>query len=134
MLLKNTGIKRALICHSEDGLDELSTTGPATVALVRKNGILFKRIDPKRLGFKKVSKKALRGGSAKTNSRVALQLLKGSKRGPIRDTIVLNAGAALWVSGCSKSLEQGIQNAQQSIDSGNALRALQGLIKDSKKR
>ncbi len=133
-ILQKTGLRRALICHSEDGLDELSTTAPASVAELRESGILVRRLDPGHYEFLRASKRDLRGGSPKQNARLALAILEGRRTGPLKDTILLNAAAGLWISHIAATIEEGIWKARLSLESGKALDSLSGLIRLSRKR
>jgi len=133
-LLRKIGVRHALVCHSQDGMDEISTAAPTTMAQVKRNGIIVKRMEPKRFGFQRATKRDFRGGSAKENSRVTLKLLQGKWKGPLRDIVTLNAAAGLVVSGLASNIEQGIRLAGKSIDSQAAYQALLGLKRLSRKQ
>ena len=121
----------ALICHSQDGMDEISTRARTDIALVHKGGIRYSRIDPKKYSFKVTGKNTFVGGSIKKNKVLALQLLRGKLRGPIRDLVVLNAAAGLWITKKAANLKEGIRLAEKSIDSGKAYQVLARLRKIS---
>jgi anthranilate phosphoribosyltransferase len=114
----------ALVFRGDDGLDELTTTTTSRVWVVQSGGVLEQRLDPVALGVPPVPREALRGGDAAYNAKVARALLAG-ERGPVRDAVVLNAGAALAVyDGLGESLPDavsaGMQRAAAAIDSGAA--------------
>ena len=121
---------RALVCHSSDGLDEISTLKPTRYGWVQNGKIRYGIIDPKKLGFKQQTNKVT-AGTVKANVSIAKQILKNRFRGTFRDLVVINAGAGLWISGIAGNLKEGIQKADYSITSGKALSALKGLIKVS---
>lgn len=126
-LLLDTGIRNFVVCHSLDGMDELSPSSK-NLWLYASHGKLKTEIfDPKKLGFKSANKKAYRGGNAVQNSRLTLQLLRGKLKGPLREIIILNAAAGLLACGMVYSFEEGIRLANQSLNTGSAYESLQGL-------
>ena len=122
----------ALVFRGEDGLDELSTTGPSRIWEVRDGTVTKSLFDPAELGLPKASLDDLRGGDAQHNAGVVRGLL-GGQTGPIRDAVLLNAGAALAAAGFRensggdlvKQIGEGVQRAAQSIDSGAAAKVLE---------
>lgn len=130
--LARQNLKRAAVCHSRDGMDELSTACPSRVAWITKKKIRFETLDPRRLGFPRPrTPKAFRGGSARHNRFLALDILQGRLRGPLRDIVVLNAAMGLVVAGMAQTVREGIALAKNALDSGSAYRALLGLRKIS---
>jgi anthranilate phosphoribosyltransferase len=114
---------RAKLFRGQDGLDELTTTGPSTVLDVRDGDIRASSIDPSDLGIARASVEDLGGGDAEASAAIALGVLRG-ETGPRRDVVLLNAAAALEVAGRAVSLEEGMTIAVASIDSGAATGAL----------
>ncbi len=119
----------ALVFHGDDGLDELTTADTSTVWVVHDGQVSQTRFDPASLGLPRSRRADLRGGDAAHNAAVARSVLDG-EAGPIRETVVLNAGAALAaaagvraVGGLEKALADGSARAAAAIDSG-AARAL----------
>lgn len=121
------GYTRALIVHSEDGMDEVSTRAKTQAILVEPKRLTKHSIDPQKLGFKKPPLSALLGKDAAHNAEIVKKILCG-ERGPARDIVVLNTAVALFVVGKVKSIGAGIHTAERSIDSGKAHEALQQLI------
>jgi anthranilate phosphoribosyltransferase len=115
---------RATLFRGDDGLDELTTTGPSTVLEVRDGEVRASALDPAELGIARASRDELAGGDVETNARIAREVLSGAA-GPRRDVVVLNAGAALEAAGRAASLAEGIEVASASIDSGAAAAALE---------
>jgi anthranilate phosphoribosyltransferase len=126
-VLKNLGSEHAWVVHGHDGLDELSTTGPTSVAELRDGAITLFDVTPEDAGLTRATLADLRGGDAKTNA-AALRDVLGGKKNAYRDIVLLNTAAALVVGGQAASLADGVTRAARSIDSGAALRALEKLI------
>jgi anthranilate phosphoribosyltransferase len=117
-------LERAMVVHSHDGLDEISISAP-THALEVRNGVIQSCvITPETFGVTPSSLQALRGGDARTNAGIIEGILKG-ERSPRRDVVLMNAGAALMISGSASTLAEGFRQAENSIDSGAAFRRLQ---------
>jgi anthranilate phosphoribosyltransferase len=115
---------RAKVFRGEDGLDELSTTGISTVFDVRDGQVREGHLDPATLGMARAELDDLRGGDASEGAGIVHSVL-GGELGPRRDVVVLNAGAAIEVAGRAASLQDGIQLAARSIDSGAARKTLE---------
>jgi anthranilate phosphoribosyltransferase len=126
-VLKNLGSERAIVVHGGDGLDEITTAGPTTVASLENGTIRSFEIAPEDVGLEKVRPEALRGGTAHENASALCGVLKGA-RGPYRDIALLNAAAALMVAGRARDFKEGMQMATRSIDSGEAQDRLDRLI------
>ena len=114
---------RAVLFRGEDGLDELTTTGPSRVYEVRDGVARASLLDPGDLGLARASVEDLQGGDARASAVIARELLGGAT-GPKRDVVLLNAGAALQVAGRAPSLADGVELAAATIDSGEAAAAL----------
>jgi anthranilate phosphoribosyltransferase len=114
---------RARLFRALDGLDELTTTGPALVYDVVDGELRESVLDPADLGLARSEVADLRGGDPETSAAIALAILRG-ETGPRRDVVLLNAAAALEVSGRARSLQDGLAIAATSIDSGAAVDTL----------
>lgn len=116
-------ISRAMIVHGSDGADEITLSGLTSIALLKNQKISKFEFDPRDYGFKLVSENELKGGTPDINKRIALDVLNG-KKGTFRDIVVLNSAMGLHLN---KELEisKAIQMAQESIDSGRALKVLE---------
>jgi len=126
-VLKNLGSARALVVHGLEGLDEISLCGPTKVAELRDGEVKEYTIEPEQLGLKRCLLADLHGGSADESAVIVRAVLDG-KPGPARDVVLLNSGAALYVSGNAATLQDGMGLAAESIDSGKARRKLQQLV------
>jgi anthranilate phosphoribosyltransferase len=126
-VLKILGAESIWVVHGSDGLDEITTSGPTSVAALEGGKIRTFEITPEDVGLKRVTPDALKGGDAKTNAKALLDVLKGHKNA-LRDIGLFNAAAALIVAGRAKELKDGMALATKSIDSGEAEGRLDRLI------
>jgi anthranilate phosphoribosyltransferase len=127
-VLHALGLRAAFVFHSEDGLDELTTTGVNRIAHFNNGKVYEDELDATRLGLSRASRDDLSGGTADENAHITRDILSGKERGPKRDVVALNAAAALVAGGKATDLHQGLSRANESMDSGRALRALDELI------
>src|SRR5688572_983096 len=117
------GSKRAWVVHGADGIDEISTTGYTKISECRGGSVNTFYLHPTDVGLPKATPAAIRGGTAAENARITRSVLAG-ERGPARDIVMLNAGAALFIAGKAASVMDGIAQAATSIDRGHAAGAL----------
>jgi anthranilate phosphoribosyltransferase len=117
--LQLLGSRRAWVVHGADGLDELSTTGYTKVSECRDGAVQTFYVHPADYGLAKSTVDALRGGDATHNAGRVRDVLDGG-RGPARNVVLLNAGAALFVAGHAESIRAGVALAAEAIDSGKA--------------
>ncbi|HAL55992.1 MAG TPA: anthranilate phosphoribosyltransferase [Bacteroidetes bacterium] len=122
-VLKSLGTEHAMVVHGEGGLDELSTLGWTKISELKHGEVITYSINARDLGFVGVNPGELKGGDAQTNAELIKQVLSGRNGAP-RGISLLNAGAALVVSGVVDSLPDGLTLATESIDSGKALQQL----------
>lgn len=127
-VLNNLGVERAFVAHSEDGLDELTVTAPTQIAEVRDGNVTTFTLTSESVGLPEAKLEALRGGGPEENAAIALAILQGEK-GPRRDVVLLNAGAALVVAGRAEDFRDGIRQAEQALDSGAAMAKVDALVK-----
>ncbi len=126
-VLKNLGSERAYVVHGSDGLDEITTSGPTTVAALEDGKVTTFEIRPEDVGFAVSKPEQLRGGDAEANAAALCDVLKG-KKNPFRDVAILNAAAAIVVAGKAKDLKEGVAIATKSVDSAEAEGRLDRLI------
>jgi len=125
--LHRLGSERAFIVHGSDGLDEITLTGPTTIASLENGEVRTFEVAPEEVGLSRAPSEALKGGDAPTNAAALRAVLSGEK-GAYRDCASFNAAAALVVGGRARDLREGMQIAASAIDSGEALRRLDHLI------
>ncbi|MFB3117992.1 MAG: anthranilate phosphoribosyltransferase, partial [Myxococcota bacterium] len=125
--LGELGAIRALVVHGSDGLDEITTCGRTDAALLADGAVSPLVIDAASFGIPPPLRGALRGGSAKESADIVRSLLEGES-GARRDIVLINAAAGIWVAGAAEGLEEGIELARRSIDSGAARERLEMLI------
>jgi len=121
------GSERVWVVHGADGIDEISTTGYTKVAEARDGSVNTFYLHPAEVGLPKAAPEALKGGTAGDNARIIERVLAG-ERGPARDVVLFNAGAALFIAGAAPSLEEGLLHASRAIDRGDARRTLDTLV------
>lgn len=126
-VLNSLGSEAAWLTHGQDGMDEITTTAPTDVVELRQGKIERFILNPEHVGIARARIDVLKGGEAEHNAIELKRLLQG-QHGTYRDIVLLNASAALTVAGKAEDLRQGMQIAEQAIDSGNARKALETLI------
>ena len=129
-VLNNLGSERVFVVHGEDGLDEISTTGPTQVTELNASQTRTYSVHPEEFGLPVSSIEDLKGGDAATNAAILKEVLSGGK-GPKRDIVVLNSAAVIVAGGKAEKLKEGLELAEESIDSGGAMQKLNDLIEAS---
>lgn len=127
-VLKNLGVKHALIVFGDDRLDELSISSTSSVCEIKDGEITKYKIDPRELGLSLYSKDDIVGGTADENAVITRDVLEGKEQGAKRDIVLLNAGAALYTIGKAATIKEGVEIARQAIESGKALEKLDEFI------
>jgi len=128
--LGRLGAVRALVVHGDDGLDEITTTGPTRAALFAEGRVEVRTLTPEHVGLARSRAEDLRGGGLEENVAIVRAILAGEP-GPPRDVVVANAGAALWVGGAVADWAAGVARAGESLDSGAAAERLDALVRAS---
>ena len=130
-VLTSLGVKSGMVVYGTDKLDEISASAPTLVCEFRDGNYKTYTITPEQFGFTSCKKEALVGGTPAENAAITLGILKGEDKGPKRNAVLLNAGAALYIAGKADSFENGIKLAGELIDNGAALAKLEEFIKES---
>jgi len=130
-VLKDLGHERALVFYGEDGLDELTTTGPSRVFELRDGRVSEYEVDPGDLGLARSRAEDLRGGTPAENANLLRQVLD-RESGPRRDVVLLNAAAAVLAAGRADGWPAALAVARESLDSGRAQNVLDRLVETSK--
>jgi anthranilate phosphoribosyltransferase len=129
-VLARLGVRRALVFHGSDGMDELSLAGPSRVVEVLDGNRREEMIDPGTLGLGRALLDDVRGGDAAANAQHARDVLGGAT-GPRRDIVLLNSAAALMAAGIAADWRHGVALAAESIDQGRAAGVLDRWIRAS---
>src|SRR4029077_14329169 len=126
-VLKNLGAERVWVVHGSDGLDEVKTAGPTSVAALENGTVTSFEISPEEVGLPRVKPEHLRGGDAEANAKALRGVLEGT-HSAFRDVALFNAAAALVVAGKANTLKEGLHLAVHAVDSGEAEGRLDRLI------
>ena len=129
-VLVNLGVRRGMVVYGQDKLDEISMSAPTTICEIRDGWFKSYTVKPEDFGFTRCTKAELRGGTPEENAKITLSILGGAP-GPMRDAVLLNAGASLYIGGKAGDMKEGISLAAELIDTGKALTTLQKLIEVS---
>ena len=132
-VLSNLDRKRAIVINGAGYMDEASLAGENEMVLVTEGTIKRMKLHPEEVNLPVYDNTTIKGGDAKENAVILLEILKG-KKGPKRDTVLLNAGIGIYTAGEADSILQGVEIAAESIDSGRALSKLEYLINKSLKK
>ncbi len=126
-VLKNLGLKHAMVVCGEDGFDEAVTFAKTFVCEMKEGHLKEYVLEPEKLGLPKAHPRDIMGGDVETNKQIALNILKGME-GPERDIVVLNAGCCLYLADRANTIKDGMTLAVESIESGAAIKKLNKLI------
>lgn len=129
-VLKALGVERALVVHGDDGLDEITLTTTTKVLELSEGTIKSYTISPEDFGLERSTMEELLGGDSNENAEILRQVLSG-ERGPKRDILLMNAGAALYIAQVAPSIKEGIKIAAHILDHKKALELLGILIINS---
>ena len=121
-------MKHVYVVHGQDGLDELSISAPSTVTLVKDGKTEEMVIRPEDFGLQTADIKELVGGEPAENAQITRAIFEGKIQGAKRDVVLLNSAFAIVSAGKAATVEEGIQLAARSIDSGAALSKLNQLV------
>lgn len=130
-VLYSLGVKNGMVVFGREKLDEISAVGPTMVCEFRDGEYKTYDIKPEDFGFVSCTKEDLVGGTPEENAQITRDILSGKEQGPKRTTVLLNAGAALYIGEKATSLVEGIKLAAELIDSGKALETMEAFIEAS---
>ena len=132
-VLYELGVNNGMVVYGKEKLDEITAVGPTVVCEFKNGWYKTYEICPEDFGFNRCAKEDLVGGTPEENAQITLDILSGKDRGPKRDTVLMNAGAALYINEKAATLADGVKLAAEIIDSGKALEALNKFIEESNK-
>lgn len=128
--LQANGVESAIVVHGHDGMDEMTTTGPTSIASLALGEITELDVTPEEFGISRSPLSALTGGAPAVNAKALAELLDG-EASAYRDIVRLNAATALVISGKANDIVEGLDLASESIDSGKAKSILMRLAEFS---
>lgn len=132
-VMANLGVNRGMVVYGQDSLDEISMCAPTSVCEIRDGKFTSYEITPEQFGYERCEKGTLTGGTPAENAEITKAILKGEEKGPKRQAVCLNAGAALYIAGKAASIEEGVKLAESLIDSGAALKKLEEFVEETNK-
>ena len=130
-VLQNLGTEMAFVYYGEDGLDELTTTGPSFIYRLKGGEITHAEFTPEDFGVSRATLADLAGGDSAANAAITRAVLDG-ERGPHRDIALVNASPAIVAAGLADGFTEAMQLAEQAVDSGDALGVLQRAVARSR--
>ena len=126
-VLRNLGVKRAMVVYGTDSIDEISLSAPTKVCEFKEDSFKTYEITPEQFGLTRCSKAELVGGEPSENAAIARDILDGNP-GPKLDAVLLNAGAAIYIASDDLTMQQSIEKARELIMSGAAKKQLELFI------
>ena len=132
-VMANLGVNRGMVVYGQDSLDEISMCAPTSVCEIRDGKFTSYEITPEQFGYERCEKGALTGGTPAENAEITKAILKGEEKGPKRQAVCLNAGAALYIAGKAASIEEGVKLAESLIDNGAVLKKLEEFVEETNK-
>jgi len=126
-VLANLGVKRAMVVHGLDCMDEISLSAPTFVCELRNGEFKTYEITPEQFGLNRCKKENLVGGNPQENAKITMDVLSG-KAGAKFDAVVLNAGAAIYIADGNITVEEGIEKAKETLLGGKAKEQLEKFI------
>lgn len=130
-VMMKLGVTRGMVVYGQDKLDEISMSAPTSVCEIKNGWFQSYEITPEQFGYPRCAKEELAGGTPQENAVITREILSGTDLGPKRQAVCLNAGAALYVTGKTETIELGVRMAENLIDSGAALAKLTEFIQES---
>lgn len=127
-VLKQMGLKRALVVYGQEKLDEISAAGPTSVCELKDGNLNFYTITPEEMGLTRCGKDDLKGGMPAENAEMTKAVLNGTDKGGKRTAVLMNAGAALYCAGKAATIADGVKLAAETIDSGKAYAQMEKFV------
>ncbi len=129
--LMHLGVESGMVVSGANGMDEISTVSETTIAEIKDDVVTVYTITPEQFGLKRAAAEDITGGDGVMNAKITRDILSGADKGPKRDIVLLNAGAALYAGKIASSIEEGMKLAAEAIDSGKAMETLNKLVEYS---
>lgn len=132
-VLTSLGVKNGMVVYGREKLDELSTAGETAVCEFNNGEYSSYVLTPEQFGLTRSTKKDLEGGTPEENAAITRDILSGKDKGPKYETVLMNAGAALYIAGKATDIADGIEKARELIDNGEALKTMERFVDLSNK-
>lgn len=132
-VLTSLGVKNGMVVYGREKLDELSTAGETAVCEFNNGEYNSYVLTPEQFGLTRSTKQDLEGGTPEENAAITRDILSGKDKGPKYETVLMNAGAAIYISGKATDIADGIGKARELIDNGEALKAMERFVDLSNK-
>ncbi len=132
-VLSSLGVKRGMVVYGMDKLDEISMSAPTKICELKDGWYRTYVVTPEQFGFERCDKEELVGGTPQENAQITRDILAGKLTGPKRNTVLMNAGAAIYIGGKADSFEAGVAKAAELIDNGEALKKLEAFVAETAK-
>ena len=132
-VMMKLGVNRGMVVFGQDSLDEISMSAPTSVCEIKDGWFQSYEITPEQFGYTRCSKEELAGGTPEENAEITKAIVNGTEKGPKRQAVCMNAGAALYIAGKAESLEAGVKMAENLIDSGAAAAKLREFVEETNK-
>ena len=130
-VMAKLGVNKGMVVYGQDKLDEISMCAPTSVCEIRDGWFQSYEITPEQFGYTRCDKEELVGGTPQENAQITLDILNGKERGPKRQAVCLNAGAAFYIAGKAETIEAGVRMAEDLIDNGAAKKKLDEFVEKS---
>lgn len=130
-VMMKLGVRRGMVVYGQDSLDEISLSAPTSICEIKDGWFQSYEITPEDFGYARCAKEDLVGGDPEDNAAITRAIINGTDRGPKRNAVCLNAGAALYITGAVESMVEGVRLAERLIDEGKAAAKLEEFIKES---
>lgn len=132
MVMKEMGVKNALVICGSDGMDEITVTGKTYVNEIKDGNITAYEIDPRDYGIEYAKPEDIKGGTGEDNAEIAKAIFAGEK-GPKRDIVVMNSAAGIYIGGKASSYAEAVEIARNVIDSGKVIEKVNELVEFTNK-
>ena len=133
-VMAKLGVARGMVVYGRDSLDEISMCESTAVCEIKDGWFQSYELTPEQFGYKRCDKSELTGGTPEENAEITRAILEGREKGAKRQAVCLNAGAALYITGKTETIEEGVRLAEKLIDEGAALKKLDEFIAESNRK
>ena len=133
-VMAKLGVARGIVVYGRDRLDEISMCESTAVCEIKDGWFQSYELTPEQFGYERCDKSELTGGTPEENAEITRAILEGREKGAKRQAVCLNAGASLYITGKTETIEEGVRLAEKLIDEGAALKKLDEFITESNRK